>query len=69
MCVVYTKRFANWAGGTVGAVLWGAFLFIVVGGSMALVGGVMRGGSSMEEYRPYKSVVDDVERQQVQIHW
>ena len=47
----------------------GAFLFIVVGGSMALVGGVMRGGSSSEEYRPYKSVVDDVERQQAKFKY
>ncbi len=70
MCVSGIKKgFANWAGYTVGTVIWGAVLFIVIGGPFAFISNMMQGSSSSQEYRPYKSVVDDVERQQAKFKY
>lgn len=66
-CVCGIKQgIINWASGTVCAVVGGAALFIVVGLPIALMSG---SSSSKEEYRPYKSVVDDVERQQAKFKY
>lgn len=70
-CCMYgmKKGLPKWIGGTAAAIVGSAFLFIVIGTPVALIHGMMQGSSSSEEYRPYKSVVDDVERQQAKFKY